>query len=102
MKRLLPACFLAAAAFAAEVPLDHARYAAALKEFRSQDGRSLATLRATGKSAEERRAAIDDVRERLVSTGADPVLSTPEQLAELLNRDLAKWGKLIRDNNITE
>jgi tripartite-type tricarboxylate transporter receptor subunit TctC len=46
--------------------------------------------------------AMDDVRERLVSTGADPVLSTPEQLAELLIRDYAKWGKLIRDNNITE
>ncbi len=46
--------------------------------------------------------AMPDVRERLISTGADPVLSTPEQLADLLNRDLAKWGKLIRDNNITE
>lgn len=46
--------------------------------------------------------AMPDVRERLASTGADPVLSTPEQLADLLNRDLAKWGKLIRDNNITE
>jgi len=45
---------------------------------------------------------MTDVRERLISTGADPVLSTPEQLAELLNRDHAKWGKLIRDNNITE
>ena len=59
MKSLLPVCFLAAAAFAAEAPLDHARYAAALKEFRAQDGRSLATLRADGKSPEERRAAID-------------------------------------------
>ena len=46
--------------------------------------------------------AMDDVSERLISTGADPVLSTPEQLADLLNRDYAKWGKLIRDNNITE
>lgn len=46
--------------------------------------------------------AMTDVRERLISTGADPVLSTPEQLADLLNRDYAKWGKLIRDNNITE
>ena len=45
---------------------------------------------------------MPDIRERLISTGADPVLSTPEQLAELLSRDLAKWGKLIRDNNITE
>lgn len=73
MRSLLPACFFAAAAFAAEAPLDHARYAAALKEFRSQDGRSLATLRATGKSAEERRAAIDDVRERLVDEPAGPL-----------------------------
>ena len=45
---------------------------------------------------------MSDVRERLISTGADPVLSTPEQLLDLLNRDYAKWGKLIRDNNITE
>ena len=46
--------------------------------------------------------AMPDIRERLISTGADPVLSSPEQLADLLARDLAKWGKLIRDNNITE
>ena len=46
--------------------------------------------------------AMPDVRERLASTGADPVSSTPEQLADLLKRDHAKWGKLIRDNNITE
>jgi len=46
--------------------------------------------------------AMPDVRERLVKTGADPVLSTPEQLADLLKSDLAKWGKLIRDRNITE
>ena len=46
--------------------------------------------------------AMADVRERLISTGADPVLSTPEQLADLLNLDYAKWGKLIREKNITE
>jgi tripartite-type tricarboxylate transporter receptor subunit TctC len=46
--------------------------------------------------------AMADVRERLISTGADPVSSTPEQLTELLNRDYAKWGKLIKDNNISE
>ena len=46
--------------------------------------------------------AMADIRERLISTGADPVSSTPEQLAELLQRDYAKWGKLIRENNITE
>ena len=46
--------------------------------------------------------AMPDVTERLVKTGADPVASTPEQLAELLRRDHAKWGKLIRERNITE
>ena len=45
---------------------------------------------------------MPDVNERLVKTGADPVLSTPEQLAELLRSDHAKWGKLIRERNITE
>ena len=71
--RLIPLCLLAAAASAAEAPPDHARYAAALKEFRSQEGRSLAALQATGTSAEERRAAIDDVRERLVDEPAGPL-----------------------------
>mgnify|MGYP003351012710 CR=1 FL=1 len=46
--------------------------------------------------------AMPDIRERLISTGADPVLSSPEQLADLLARDLAKWGKLIRDLGIKE
>jgi len=81
VRPVLPALFLAAAAFAAEVPLDHARYTAALKEFRAQDGRSLATLQAAGKSAEERRAAIDDVRERLVDEPAGPLT---KEIANLL------------------
>jgi len=46
--------------------------------------------------------AMPDVRDRLAATGADPVSSTPEQLGELLKRDHAKWGKLIRHNNIRE
>ena len=49
-----------------------------------------------------RTIAMTDVRERLTATGADPVSSPPEQLAELLKRDHAKWGKLIRDNNISD
>lgn len=46
--------------------------------------------------------ASPDVNSRLVSTGAEPVLSTPEELAALLKNDHAKWGKLIRENNIVE
>ena len=46
--------------------------------------------------------AMADVRERLINTGADPVSTTPEQLGALLRQDYAKWGKLIREKNITE
>jgi len=70
MRRALPLAWFAVAAVAADAPADHARYAAALKEFRSQEGRSLAALRTAGRTAEERRAAIDDLRERLVDEPA--------------------------------
>ncbi len=43
---------------------------------------------------------MPDVREKLLATGADPVVGTPEQLAQLLKRDYDKWGKLIREKNI--
>jgi len=79
--RLLPVCLLAAAAFAADVAPDHARYVAALKEFRAQEGRSLAALRSPAASSEERRAAIDDIRERLVD---EPSGSLTKEVAALL------------------
>lgn len=44
---------------------------------------------------------MPDVRDKLLATGADPVAGTPEQLAALLKRDYDKWGKLIREKNIT-
>ncbi|MCC6533479.1 MAG: tripartite tricarboxylate transporter substrate binding protein [Burkholderiales bacterium] len=46
--------------------------------------------------------AMPEVRERLIETGAEPVSGAPEQLAQLLKRDYDKWGKLIREKNITE
>jgi tripartite-type tricarboxylate transporter receptor subunit TctC len=45
--------------------------------------------------------SMPDVREKLLATGADPVAGTPDELAQLLKRDYDKWGKLIRDKNIT-
>jgi len=90
--RLLPLGLLVVAAFAAEAPLDHARYAAALKEFRTQDGRSLAALRASGQPAEERRAAIDDVRERLVDEPAGPLT---KDVAALLARLSPAEARLV-------
>jgi tripartite-type tricarboxylate transporter receptor subunit TctC len=46
--------------------------------------------------------SMSDVREKLIATGAEPVAGTPEALAALLKRDYDKWGKLIREKNITE
>ena len=40
------------------------------------------------------------VIERLATVGFDPIGSTPEELAAVIKADLAKWGKVIRDNQI--
>ncbi len=37
-----------------------------------------------------------DVRERLQGLGADPVGNTPEQYAEFMQNEIAKWTKVIR------
>ena len=41
-----------------------------------------------------------DVRERLIASGSDPVGSTPEEFSAHVKAELARWGKVIRDNNI--
>ena len=41
-----------------------------------------------------------ELRERLVNMGSDPCSGTPEELRNILARDLARWGKLVRDANI--
>ena len=50
------------------------------------------------------RRALDapDLRAKFAQLGADATPSTREQLAQLLRDDLAKWGRVIRDNNITQ
>jgi tripartite-type tricarboxylate transporter receptor subunit TctC len=37
-----------------------------------------------------------DLRERLVSLGADPVGNTPEQYTKFMQDEIAKWGKVIK------
>jgi tripartite-type tricarboxylate transporter receptor subunit TctC len=37
---------------------------------------------------------------RLASIGAIPVANTPQEFAEANRKDVVKWGKIIRDNNI--
>ncbi len=39
-----------------------------------------------------------EVRERFVAQGADPIGSTPEQLAAVLTRDIAKYAKVMKDS----
>jgi len=41
-----------------------------------------------------------DVKEKLVAAGSDPVGSTPEEFLAYVKLELARWGKVIRDNNI--
>jgi tripartite-type tricarboxylate transporter receptor subunit TctC len=37
-----------------------------------------------------------DVKERLAATGTDPRTSTPEEFADYIKREIAKWGDVIR------
>jgi tripartite-type tricarboxylate transporter receptor subunit TctC len=45
--------------------------------------------------------APPEFRERLFALGFDPVASTPEHFAEWIRAEIAKWGKVIRDGNIS-
>ncbi len=44
--------------------------------------------------------AKPDVRDRLVSLGITPQLSTPEELAKLVLDEQAKWGPFIKSSNM--
>lgn len=46
-------------------------------------------------------AAQPDTREKLKSVGVEPLTSTPEQYGEFLKKEIARWGKVIREANIT-
>ena len=43
---------------------------------------------------------LPDVSKRVSELGADPVGSTPEQFAELIKTEIAKWAKVIKDANV--
>ena len=43
---------------------------------------------------------LPDVHERMGKMGFDTRSGTPDELAETLDRDLKRWGKLVRDGNI--
>jgi len=41
-----------------------------------------------------------DVKERLATFAMEPVASTPEQFDRLIQSELKRWGKIVKDNNI--
>lgn len=40
---------------------------------------------------------VPEVRQRLISQGADPASNTPEEFAAYVKAEMAKWGKVVRD-----
>jgi tripartite-type tricarboxylate transporter receptor subunit TctC len=44
--------------------------------------------------------AMPDIREKLLSQGMDPLISTPDQFAALIKADLAKFARIIKTGNI--
>jgi tripartite-type tricarboxylate transporter receptor subunit TctC len=50
--------------------------------------------------AVEKITAPPEFRERLLALGFDPVANTPEQFADWIKTEIAKWAKVIRDGNI--
>jgi tripartite-type tricarboxylate transporter receptor subunit TctC len=44
---------------------------------------------------------LPEVKERLITQGADPVGDTPEQFAVFRRAEMAKWGKVIKTLNLT-
>lgn len=44
--------------------------------------------------------SLADVRQRLAAEGAEPIGNTPEQFAEQIRRDLARWAKIARDARV--
>jgi tripartite-type tricarboxylate transporter receptor subunit TctC len=44
--------------------------------------------------------AIPEVRERLIGQGAVPQASTPKELQALIDADLRRYGRIIREQNL--
>ena len=44
---------------------------------------------------------MPEFRERLVALGFEPIACTPDEFADWIKTEIAKWGKVIRDANIT-
>ena len=41
-----------------------------------------------------------DVKPRITGQGFNIIVSSPQEFSEKIKRDIAKWGKVIKDANI--
>jgi tripartite-type tricarboxylate transporter receptor subunit TctC len=41
-----------------------------------------------------------ELKDRLAATGTDPLTSTPEEFADYIKREIAKWGDVVRKTNL--
>ncbi len=46
-------------------------------------------------------AAMPDTKEKMRDAGVDPMSSTPEEFAEFLKAEIIRWGKVIKEANVT-
>lgn len=46
-------------------------------------------------------AAMPDVQEKMQNTGFQPMSGTPEQFAEFIKTEIVRWGKVIKEANIS-
>jgi tripartite-type tricarboxylate transporter receptor subunit TctC len=44
----------------------------------------------------------DDIKEKLLNTGAEIVAGTPEQCMAVIKADISKWGRIIKDAGIRD
>jgi len=45
--------------------------------------------------------ASPDTRAKLAAVGSEPMTSTPEQFADFYRKEVARWGKVIRESGAT-
>lgn len=46
-------------------------------------------------------ASMTDTKEKMQNGGVDPMSSTPEQFAEFLKSEIARWGRVVKEANIS-
>ena len=44
---------------------------------------------------------MPDTRDKMQKVGFEPLSSTPEQFAEFIKKEMVRYGKVIRDANLS-